>query len=73
MAGDGTTCAKPQGGDRRSHRIEAYRDAILATIEKQTDITLVEMAEMLRVSCHPLCPPTREISDSPVPADRATL
>jgi transposase len=45
----GTTCAKPQGGDRRSHRIEAYRDVILAAIEKQTDITLVEMAEMLRV------------------------
>jgi transposase len=45
----GTTCAKPQGGDRRSHRIEAYRDVILAVVEKQTDITLVEMAEMLRV------------------------
>lgn len=44
----GTTCAKPQGGDRRSHRIEAYRDVILAAIEEQTDITLVEMAEMLR-------------------------
>lgn len=45
----GTTCAKPQGGDRRSHRIEAYRDVILAAIEEQTDITLIEMAEMLRV------------------------
>ena len=44
----GMTCARPQGGDRRSHRIEAYRDAILAAIEEQTDITLVEMAEMLR-------------------------
>ena len=43
-----TSSAKPQGGDRRSHRIEAYRDIILAAIEEQTDITLVEMAEMLR-------------------------
>jgi transposase len=45
----GTTSAKPQGGDRRSRRIEAYRDIILIAIERQTDITLVEMAEMLRV------------------------
>lgn len=45
----GTTSAKPQGGDRRSRRIEAYRDIILTAIERQTDITLVEMAEMLRV------------------------
>lgn len=44
----GTTSAKPQGGDRRSRRIEAYRDIILTAIERQTDITLVEMAEMLR-------------------------
>lgn len=40
--------AKPQGGDRRSHRIEAYRDIILAAIEAQVDITLVELADMLR-------------------------
>ena len=45
----GTTSAKPQGGDRRSRRIEAYRDIILTAIERQTDVTLVEMAEMLRV------------------------
>ena len=44
----GATCAKPQGGDQRSHRIEAYRDAILAAIERQVDITLVELAELLR-------------------------
>jgi transposase len=40
--------AKPQGGDKRSQRIEAYRDAILAAIEGQDDITLVELAEFLR-------------------------
>jgi transposase len=44
----GATRAKPQGGDKRSHRIEAYRDVILAAIEAQVDITLVELAEMLR-------------------------
>jgi transposase len=44
----GTTCAKPQGGDRRSRRIEAYREVILAAIEQQVDITLVELAEVLR-------------------------
>jgi transposase len=44
----GATCAKPQGGDRRSCRIEAYREVILAAVEQQVDITLVELAEMLR-------------------------
>jgi transposase len=44
----GVTRAKPQGGDNRSHRIEAYRDIILAAIEAQVDITLVELADMLR-------------------------
>jgi hypothetical protein len=44
----GTTRAMPQGGDQRSHRIEAYRDVILAVIDAQVDITLVELAEMLR-------------------------
>ncbi|MER9953227.1 helix-turn-helix domain-containing protein, partial [Mesorhizobium sp. M0047] len=41
----GATRAKPQGGDKRSQRIEAYRDTILAAIEGQDDITLVELAE----------------------------
>lgn len=44
----GTARAKRQGGDKRSHRIEAYRDIILAAIEAQVDIRLVELAEMLR-------------------------
>jgi transposase len=44
----GASCAKPKGGDQRSHRIEAYRAVVLAAIEAQVDITLVELAELLR-------------------------
>lgn len=44
----GSTRAKPQGGDMRSRRIEAYHDFILGAIEAQVDITLVELAELLR-------------------------
>jgi transposase len=44
----GSVCAKRQGGDRRSHRIEAYRDVIVSAIDKQVDITLVELADLLR-------------------------
>jgi transposase len=44
----GSICAKPQGGDTRSHRIEAFAAVILAAVEAQKDISLVELAEMLR-------------------------
>jgi transposase len=44
----GATTAKPKGGDLRSHRIEAYRAVIFAAIEAEVDITLVELAELLR-------------------------
>jgi transposase len=44
----GSVCAKRQGEDRRSHRIEACRDVILTATLKQVDITLVELAELLR-------------------------
>lgn len=44
----GATCARPRGGDLRSHRIEAYRDVILAAVETQVDITLVELSQLLR-------------------------
>ena len=50
----GATCAKPQGGDQRSHRIEAYRDIILGAIDAQVDITLVELADLLRLE-HGVC------------------
>ena len=44
----GATRAKGPGGDQRSHRIEAHRDCILNAIESKPDLTLVEIAEMLR-------------------------
>jgi transposase len=43
----GRGVAKAKGGDTRSHRIEAHRAAILATIEAHQDITLAELAAML--------------------------
>ena len=44
----GVTCAKGLGGDKRSHRIEVYRAVILAAVAEQVDITLVELAALLR-------------------------
>ena len=44
----GSVEAKRQGGDQRSHRIEAYRDLILRAIEAKSDLTLVEIAELLK-------------------------
>ena len=44
----GSIQARPKGGDLRSHRIEAYRDVILGAVAAQVDMTLVELAEMLR-------------------------
>ena len=45
---EGRATALPQGGDLRSHRIEAYGGMILAAIEAEVDITLVELADLLR-------------------------
>ncbi len=39
--------AKPQGGDRRSKRIEAHRVFILKTVSDRKDITLAELRELL--------------------------
>ncbi len=44
----GSVEAKPQGGDTRSRRIEAFRDVILNAVEARKDISLVELAELLR-------------------------
>jgi transposase len=44
----GTTAAKPKGGDLRSHRIEAHRAAIFAAVDAKPDITLEELAALLR-------------------------
>ena len=45
----GTVEAKLQGGGTRSRRIEAFSGVILAAVAAQKDISLVELAEMLRV------------------------
>ena len=43
----GTAQARPQCGDMRSGRIEAYADAILAAVRDKPDMTLVEAADWL--------------------------
>lgn len=44
----GSVEAKPQGGDTRSHRIEAFSTVILAAVAARKDISLVKLAELLR-------------------------
>jgi len=44
----GSVQAKPQGGDTRSHHIEAFSGVILAAVAAQKDISLVELGDMLR-------------------------
>lgn len=43
----GTSEAKPQGGDRRSQRIEAHHNFIMETIADRKDVTLAELQELL--------------------------
>ena len=43
----GEVAPKKQGGDRRSQRIEAYADIILAQIEQTPDLTLAELRARL--------------------------
>lgn len=43
----GTATPRRQGGDRRSGRIKAHADVILAAVAKQPDITLAELRERL--------------------------
>lgn len=45
--GTGRTAPKPQGGDRRSGRIEAQSDLLMRAIEETPDITLAELRERL--------------------------
>lgn len=42
-----TPAAKPQGGDRRTARIEEHASFILNAIKQQPDPTLAELREML--------------------------
>lgn len=44
----GRTAALAQGGDQRSHRIEAEADFLLACIAATPDVTLAELQEKLR-------------------------
>jgi transposase len=44
----GTVHAKPEGGDTRSHHIEAFSGVILAAVAAQQNISLVGLAELLR-------------------------
>jgi transposase len=39
--------ALPQGGDKRSYRIEAYASGLLALVEHTPDMTLAEIADWL--------------------------
>ena len=44
----GSVSAKPRGGPRGSHRIEAHYAVVMAAIDAQIDITLVEIVALLR-------------------------
>jgi transposase len=44
----GEVGAKPQGGDRRSHHIEAHAGFLLDQIEQTPDVTLAELQARLR-------------------------
>jgi len=43
----GSVQPRRQGGDNRSHHIEAHADEILALVDKNSDITLAELVEHL--------------------------
>jgi transposase len=43
----GSLAPRPQGGDRRSHRLEAHAEEILELIAARPDITLAEIGEHL--------------------------
>lgn len=44
----GSKQAKRQGGDRRSGHIEVYREFILSAVAAKPDLTLTEIAAMLK-------------------------
>ena len=46
----GDVCAMPQGGDRRSGRIEAQAGFLLGQVEQRPDVTLGELQAMVRMS-----------------------
>jgi transposase len=46
-ASQGTSAPRARGGDRKSHTIEVHAAEIIALIELQVDITLVEISERI--------------------------
>jgi transposase len=48
----GAVEARPQGGDKRSHRIEALAQTILVLVAEIPDITLTKIAERLEHDHH---------------------
>lgn len=44
---DGHVSPRPQGGDNRSHRMEAFAAEVLNLVDETPDITLAEIAEYL--------------------------
>jgi transposase len=48
--GTGSWSARRSGGDRRSHRIDVYREEILDLVSAKPDTTLAEIAEHLEVA-----------------------
>ena len=44
----GIATARPKGGDLRSQRIEAFGGVILDAVAAEVDITITELADMLR-------------------------
>ena len=46
----GSVQPRPQGGDKRSHRIEVHADEILALIDETSDMTLAEIVAHLESS-----------------------
>ena len=43
----GEACARSQGGDRRSGRVEAHKDTIFALLEETPDIAIEELRRAL--------------------------
>ena len=50
VATAGSVQAKPQGGDTRSHRIEAFSSVILAAVAAQKDISLYQSSEAVTLT-----------------------
>ena len=48
MREQGSAAPRPQGGDRKSQRLEAYAHVILKAVDEKTDITLAELQAKLK-------------------------